>query len=97
MKQAPFTFTSRALFQINELKNKLSIADNQFLRVGIKGGGCAGFSFLLAFDFKEENDEIYTYENLEIVVKKSHTMHVVGMEIDFNENEQESGFVFTGN
>ena len=29
------------------------------LRVGVKGGGCSGFSYILGFDQKKENDDIY--------------------------------------
>jgi iron-sulfur cluster assembly accessory protein len=91
-KRPPFTFSDKAFRQIMQLKEQLLISENQYLRVGIKGGGCAGVSYLLAFDFKEEDDTVYEYLGLSFLVKKSHGMHVVGMHIDYDETQ--GGFEF---
>eukprot|EP01036_Dinobryon_divergens_P008903 gene8903-11906_t len=53
---SPITFTKGARTELLKLINTLSISDEQGLRIGVKGGGCSGLSYLLAFDSKEEGD-----------------------------------------
>lgn len=92
--QTPLHFTSEALEQIGILKSTLHIAPDQYLRIGVKGGGCAGMSFLLAFDHKEEQDNTYSIQGLDVVINKAHAMYVIGMEIGWENSDAGKGFVF---
>ena len=64
------------------------------LRVGIRGGGCGGASPLLGFDTAQPTDERYELEGLPVFVEKKHLLYVIGLEIDHEENDGASGFVF---
>jgi len=64
------------------------------LRVGVKGGGCSGFSYLLGFDVRKEKDEVYEIGGLQVFIEKSHAMYLIGMEIDWHDGLNNRGFVF---
>jgi iron-sulfur cluster assembly protein len=70
------------------------LAEDQYLRIGVKGGGCSGMSYLLAFDHIEENDNTYEIQGLPVVMNKAHVMYVLGMEIDWENGLNNRGFVF---
>lgn len=94
VKTAPVTFTATALEELRRLRNELPLQEDQFLRIGVKGGGCSGMSYLLAFDRREENDNDYEIEGLNVVMNKAHVMYVLGMEIDWENGLNNRGFVF---
>jgi iron-sulfur cluster assembly protein len=50
------TLTSSAIAQLKKIKSEQQISDNHGLRVGVKGGGCSGFSYILGFDQPKEDD-----------------------------------------
>jgi iron-sulfur cluster assembly protein len=62
------------------------------LRVGVKGGGCSGFQYVLAFDAKRENDEVIEQENITLLVDRESIPYVNGSIIDFVEGLQGAGF-----
>ena len=53
---APVTFTGGAINEINRLMNEEGFDKTQYLRVGVKGGGCSGMTYVLGFDKKEDKD-----------------------------------------
>lgn len=65
------------------------------LRVGVKGGGCSGMTYILGFDQKLENDEIFETEGLTFIMNKSHGIYLLGMEIDWHGGLNSRGFTFT--
>ena len=56
----PITLTDGAVEQLSRLMHEKEVAEGHSLRVGVKGGGCAGFSYILGFDLPKESDEVYT-------------------------------------
>ena len=93
--KTPFTLTQSAIKRLNHLRKNLHLEADNFIRIGVKGGkGCFGVQHLIAFDYKKEDDLIYKEGNLTFIVDKSQTMHVVGMQIDYYEDETSKGFVF---
>jgi iron-sulfur cluster assembly protein len=90
----PVSFTKEALKEIFRLIKTLNIKTEQGLRIGIKGGGCSGFSFLLAFDKPDEKDNIYILNDIKIIINKAHVMHILGMEIDYESDLNNRGFSF---
>ncbi len=94
LQKAPLGFTPAALEELKRLQASLQITDGQFLRIGVKGGGCSGLSYLLAFDHKEDSDNEYDYEGIHIVMNKAHVMYVLGMEIDYEQGLNNRGFTF---
>lgn len=70
-------------------------ADNIRLRVGVKGGGCSGFSYLL--DLTEQHrdtDEIFDENGVKIVCDPKSYLYLNGTTIDFKDEVMGRGFVF---
>ncbi len=94
IQDIPITFTSGAIDKLNEVKDTENVKEDMFLRVGVKGGGCAGLTYLLAFDTKTDRDDIYLIGGLEVIMDRAHAMYVIGMEIDYQKGLNSRGFVF---
>lgn len=65
------------------------------LRIGVKGGGCSGMSYVLGFDEKKEGDEEFTLEDIPCVMTPSHAIYLLGMEIDWQDGLNARGFTFS--
>jgi iron-sulfur cluster assembly protein len=94
MTQSPVRFTNGAISEVTRLMNAPGFDATQYLRVGVKGGGCSGMSYLLGFDSKKENDSVYGFEGLTFVMEKAHEMYLYGMEIDWQNGLNNRGFTF---
>ncbi|MFM7090283.1 MAG: HesB/IscA family protein [Bacteroidota bacterium] len=90
----PVNLTEGALKQLRKIKIEQHISDNHGLRIGVKGGGCSGFSYILGFDTQKDNDEVYEYEGLKVLMQKAHAIYLIGMEIDWLDGLQNRGFSF---
>ncbi len=62
------------------------------LRVGVKGGGCSGFQYNLAFDQMRDGDEVIEYAGLKVYVDQPSLPYVRGSVIDYVESLQGAGF-----
>ncbi len=92
--QCPVIITPGALSQIRQIIYQKGISTGTYgLRIGTKGGGCAGASFLLGFDTPKSADQTYQVEEIPVFIEKKHLMYVLGLELDYQAGE-ESGFVF---
>lgn len=91
---SPIKLTSQAVQELNKIRNNETVPADHVLRVGVKGGGCAGFSYILGFDTPTDTDNHYESEGMDIIVDKGHLMHVAGIEIDFEDGLNHRGFVF---
>lgn len=67
----------------------------QVLRVGVKGGGCSGMSYILGFDKKEDNDKPFEIEGIPCVMNKAHELYLAGIEIDWEDGLNNRGFTFS--
>lgn len=90
----PVSFTSQAVEEINRLMNEEGFDKSNHLRVGVKGGGCSGLTYVLGFDKKEEADEQYEYKDFQFIMNKSHGIYLMGMEVDWQDGLNARGFVF---
>lgn len=91
----PVALTQNA---INEIKTLLSNGDyssEHGLRLGVKGGGCAGFSYILDFDTQKDNDIIFDLDSLKLYIDKSQIMYLQDCEIDFKNGLENRGFIYT--
>lgn len=91
---SPVGFTAGALKEINRLMNEDGFDRSQQLRVGVKGGGCSGMTYVLGFDKKNEQDDEFEIEGLKFLMNRSHGIYLAGMEIDYTEGLNARGFVF---
>ncbi|ALU75755.1 iron-sulfur cluster assembly accessory protein [Tenacibaculum finnmarkense genomovar finnmarkense] len=66
-----------------------------FVRVGVKSGGCSGLSYDLTFDKNtQENDKIFEENNIKIVVDKKSFLYLVGTTLEYSGGLNGKGFVF---
>jgi iron-sulfur cluster assembly protein len=91
---APITLTDGAIRQLQDIMDRQDIPSGYGLRVGVKGGGCSGFSYVLGFDEQKEKDDVFEINGIQVLMQKSHTMYLMGMEIDFVEGLNNRGFSF---
>jgi iron-sulfur cluster assembly protein len=80
---------------IAEVKRLLSEAGKPFLRVGVKGGGCSGMTYVLEFDEKTEQDDQFDMEGVPCIMDRSHAIYLLGMKIDWSGGLNARGFTFT--
>jgi len=92
--QSPVKFTEGAIKEVERLMKEPGFDATQSLRVGVKGGGCSGMSYILGFDARKENDIVYEYEGLQFVMEGAHEMYLYGMEIDWQGGLNSRGFTF---
>ena len=93
-KTKPITITDSAVRELNRIRAEQNIPDDHGLRIGVKGGGCSGFSYLLGFDVEKEKDEIYEINGMKVLMEKSHGIYLLGMEIDWYNGLNNRGFSF---
>jgi iron-sulfur cluster assembly protein len=62
------------------------------LRVGVRGGGCSGFQYQLAFDEQRDSDVVFESHGLKLLVDGESLQFVQGSTIDYEESLQGAGF-----
>ena len=71
-------------------------ADKTRLRVGVKGGGCSGFSYVLDLVEEEptDSDEEFESKGVKILIDSRSALYLAGVEVDFKDEVMGRGFVF---
>ena len=90
----PVTITENALEEIKKISQIKGISPLLGLRLGIKGAGCSGTSYLLGFDEKNNNDVEFEVNGIRIFIEKKHFLYLTGVKIDFIDNNNQRGFTF---
>lgn len=90
----PVTMTEGAIKQIRKLMEQEGFDTAQRLRVGVKGGGCSGMSYILGFDHPTEKDKTFEIDGVNCIMNAAHEMYVSGMEIDWQDGLNNRGFTF---
>jgi iron-sulfur cluster assembly accessory protein len=90
---APVTLTSSA---VQEVKRLMLLEENagKVLRIGVKGGGCSGLSYVLGFDEKQQADELYSIDGIPVIMNSAHGIYLMGMKIDWQDGLNARGFSF---
>jgi len=89
------TITPRAAEEIRKIKAENTIPESHALRLGVKGGGCSGMSYVLAFDEDpKERDTVYQLEGLVVYVDPKSQFYLSGTTLDFSDGLSGRGFVF---
>lgn len=66
------------------------------LRVGVKGGGCSGFSYVLDLtESQKETDEVVEQHGIKIICDPKSLLYLNGTTIDFKDEIMGRGFVFS--
>ncbi len=70
-------------------------AKNDYVRVGVKSGGCSGLSYELTFDNQtSEDDKVFVDNDVKIVVDKKSFLYLVGTTLEYSGGLNGKGFVF---
>ncbi len=87
--------TPRAVLEIRRIISDQKLPENTALRVGVKGGGCSGFSYQLGFDDQVgEIDQVTEFEGVKVVCDPKSFLYLNGTQIDFEDNLMGRGFKF---
>jgi iron-sulfur cluster assembly protein len=86
------TLTDKAADKIKELLDGSADGADQVLRVAVRGGGCSGFQYALAFDNKRDDDHVFENKGVAVVVDKVSMQFVFGSEVDYVDGLQGAGF-----
>ena len=94
MNETPtaITLTDAAAQKIRDLLGGHEDSEPQALRVAVRGGGCSGFQYALAFDQVKSDDHVFEDCGVSVVVDKTSMQFVFGSEVDYVESLQGAGF-----
>ena len=89
------TLTDKAAGKVKEILDNEQKSTHA-LRIGVKGGGCSGFSYTMNLDeVFAESDQVFEYKGIRIVVDAKSFIYLSGTQVDFVENLSGSGFTFS--
>ncbi|MDA7836089.1 iron-sulfur cluster assembly accessory protein [Salibacteraceae bacterium] len=81
--------------QVLKLKADAEVEMDAFIRVGVKGGGCSGLTYVMDFDTSvKEDDKVFEDKGVKIVVDKKSFLYLIGTELDFSGGLNGKGFAF---
>jgi len=90
----PVALTAGAIIEIRKLMAKNDFDNTQSLRVGVKGGGCSGMTYILGFDHKLANDQVFEIDGISCIMDKAQEMYLYGMQVDWEDGLNNRGFTF---
>ena len=89
------TLTDRATSELQRIMATQEMPEGTALRVGVKGGGCSGFSYTLGFDDSvSEIDQIFEVDDVRVVCDPKSFLYLNGTQIDFEDDLMGRGFKF---
>ena len=89
------TITERARQEVHRIIKEQGLSDATALRVGVKGGGCSGFSYTRGFDDQiGDLDQLNEIEDVRVVCDPKSFLYLNGTQIDFEDNLMGRGFKF---
>lgn len=92
----PLTFTDKAMEMISAALAETDGEDGDYLRVGVKGGGCSGFQYSLNFtDEVDDEDQLVVVNGVKVVTDAFSASYLKGTELDYVETLQGAGFKFS--
>ncbi len=90
----PINISEKAIAEIKNIMTHKSIPIDYGLRLGVKGGGCSGMSFMLGFDKKKESDDSFEVDGVTVYVEKKHVMYLLSKKVVFYNDAEARGFAF---
>jgi len=85
--------TPQAQQEILHILQTKNIPEGYLLRIAIKGSGCS-HQYSVGFDTPTKYDEKFSEGNLTYLIDKRHLLYLTNVILDFEERDQERGFVF---
>jgi iron-sulfur cluster assembly protein len=93
-RPSPIQLSERAATEIRKIIVEKSIPEGFGLRIGVKGGGCSGMSYILGFDRSREEDMLYEIDGISVFIDKRHGLYLMGTTVDYHEGLDARGFTF---
>lgn len=93
INKSPVILTPSAAEEIKRLIQEEKNS-GKYLRIGVKGGGCSGMSYVLGFEDKTGKDEIYETGDITCIINPAHLIYLNNMEIDWEGGLNARGFTF---
>jgi iron-sulfur cluster assembly protein len=89
------SLTEKAAKQVLKVKAENNIPESHGLRLGVKGGGCSGLTYVLGFDEKaKENDKVLQVHGVTVFIDPKSLFYLSGTVLDFSDGLNGKGFVF---
>lgn len=88
-------FSPNAIKQVLKLRDSDASNIDKTLRVGVKNGGCSGFSYIFEFDTKRDNDMETEIDGFKIIIDMSHAALINDLKVDYESGLNNRGFIFT--
>jgi iron-sulfur cluster assembly protein len=87
------TLTDKGAEKVHEfLSTQNTVVETAGLRVGVRGGGCSGFQYALAFDEQRDGDTVFQDKGIRLLVDTPSLPYVEGSVVDFVDGLQGAGF-----
>ena len=88
--------TEKAAGEVKRIITEQNVPGPTVLRVGVKGGGCSGFEYMLGFETATDdlNDLVSDWYGVRVAMDGKSALYLDGMEIDFYDGLEKRGFVF---
>jgi iron-sulfur cluster assembly protein len=89
------TLTAKAAEQIATIRKQNNIPESHGLRLGVKGGGCSGLSYVLGFDAESKpGDKVFEMHGVTVFIDPKSLFYLSGTQLDFQDGLNGKGFVF---
>ena len=98
-RPSPVKLTDRAAAEVRRIVANKQIPSHFGLRVGVKGGGCSGMSYVLGFDKAREHDLTFEVDGaagdpITVFMDKRHGLYLMDTVVDYHDGLDARGFVF---
>jgi iron-sulfur cluster assembly protein len=94
ISNAPVRFSASAVEELTRLMGESGFDQQQKLRVGVKGGGCSGMTYVLGFDVVKEADLQFVFEGIPCCMEAAHQIYLYNMTIEWQGGLNSRGFTF---
>ncbi len=87
--------TPKAIAEVKKLMQQENPGEVLGLRVGVKGGGCSGLTYVLDFEkTPRPDDKIFEFDGLKVFMDPKSAIYLNGTELDFSDGLNGTGFTF---
>jgi len=89
------SFTEKAANKVLSIMNEQKVTDDTRVRVGVKGGGCSGFTYTVDFDSRKSKFDLeFESFGLSVLVDKKSHLYIKDTEIDWSNDLNDRGLKF---
>lgn len=93
--ESEISITDKAVLEIKNIMEENNVPSEYGLRIGVKGGGCSGFTYTLGFDpDTREGDTIIEQNGIKLFVDGKSLFYLSGTQLDYSSGLNGKGFIF---